>query len=102
MAIAGIKNLCTPAYVYLVLSMATVLIMFIQNFGSSTTYSLGVYECNVGSVALVFLLKIVYVLFWTWILNLLCRSGAESFSWFLVLLPYLIFFILLITMVMKL
>ena len=102
MAIAGIKNLCTPAYVYLVLSMATVLIMFIQNFGSSTTYCLGVYECNVGSVALVFLLKIVYILFWTWILNLLCRSGAESFSWFLVLFPYLMFFILLITMVMKL
>jgi hypothetical protein len=32
-------------------------------------------------------------------LNLLCRGGAEWFSWILVLIPYLIFFILLINLV---
>jgi|UniRef100_A0A6C0IP77 hypothetical protein len=101
MAIAGLSNLCTPAYVYLVVSLATVMVMFLQNFGSSTVYCLGMYECSVGSVGLIFFIKMLYILFWTWVLNLLCRSGAEQFSWFLVLIPYLIFFILLITLVTK-
>ena len=54
MAIAGLRDLCNPAYVYLVISLATVMIMYIQNFGSSTIYCLGMYECQVGSVGLIF------------------------------------------------
>ena len=99
MAIAGLRDLCNPAYVYLVISLATVMIMYIQNFGSTTIYCLGMYECQVGSVGLIFFIKILYILFWTWVLNLLCRGGAEWFSWILVLIPYLIFFILLINLV---
>lgn len=98
MAIAGLRELCTPAYVYLVLSLVTVMIMYIQNFGSTTIYCLGMYSCNVGSVSLVFFVKILYILFWTWILNILCRGGAEWFSWLLVFIPYLVFFILILNL----
>jgi len=66
MAIAGLRDLCNPAYVYLIISLATVMIMYIQNFGSSTIYCLGMYECQVGSVGLIFFIKILYILFWTW------------------------------------
>lgn len=91
MAIAGLKNLCTPSYVYLVLSTIALVIMAIQNYGNINVYCLGSYSCVVSSTLLIFLIKIVYVLFWTWILNLMCRAGATTFSWFLVLFPFILF-----------
>lgn len=91
MAIAGLKNLCSPSYVYLVLSTIALVIMAIQNYGNINVYCLGSYSCVVSSTLLIFLIKIVYVLFWTWILNLMCRAGATTFSWFLVLFPFILF-----------
>lgn len=95
MAIAGLRNLCTPAYVYLVISTIALIIMSYQNMGNVNLYCLGDYSCSVGSTTLIFIIKIVYVLFWTWILNLMCRAGASSVAWFLVLLPILLMFVLL-------
>jgi hypothetical protein len=68
--------------------------MSIQNYGNTNMYCLGDYTCNVSSTFFVFVIKILYVLFWTWILNLICKSGYESVSWFLFLLPYIVMFIL--------
>jgi hypothetical protein len=36
----------------------------------------------------------LYILFWTWILNLMCRTGYASISWFLVVFPLVLFFVL--------
>jgi hypothetical protein len=95
MAIAGLKNLCTPAYVYLVISIFAIFFMAIQNIGSEHVYCIGTYSCDVYSTVLIFIIKILYVLFWTWLLNLICRAGATSVSWFLVLIPFILFFIFL-------
>jgi len=94
MAIAGLKDLCTPASVYLVLSVIALVIMFVQNIGSENVYCLGVYNCSVSSVSLIFIIKILYILFWTWVLNLICRAGFPVISWFLVLFPFVLFFVL--------
>jgi hypothetical protein len=91
MAIAGLKNLCTPSYVYLLLSTIALVIMAVQNYGNINVYCLGSYSCVVSSTLLIFLIKIIYVLFWTWILNLMCRAGATTFSWLLVLFPFILF-----------
>jgi len=93
-AIAGLKDLCTPASLYLVLSVIALAVMFFQNIGNENMYCLGVYQCDVSSVSLIFIIKILYILFWTWVLNLICRAGYSSVSWFLVLLPFVLFFIL--------
>lgn len=95
MAIAGLKNLCSPAIVYLALSMLVLIIMAIQNLGNANTYCLGIYACDVPNTFLLFVIKTLYILFWTWILNLICRAGATSFAWFLVLFPIILFFLLL-------
>lgn len=93
MAIAGLRNLCTPSYVYLVISLIAIVIMAIQNYGNVNVYCLGSYSCVVSSTMLIFLIKLIYVLFWTWILNLMCRAGATPLSWFFVLVPFILFFI---------
>jgi hypothetical protein len=94
MKVTGLKDLCTPSYVYLVISMIAVVIMAIQNYGNINTYCVGSLTCAVGSTALVFAIKILYILFWTWILNLICKAGVPQLAWFLVLLPFILFFIL--------
>jgi hypothetical protein len=97
MAVAGLKNLCTPASIYLGISLIAIFIMGIQNYisGSANVYCLGSYSCVVSSTVLVFMIKLIYVLFWTWILNLICRAGAPGLSWLLVLFPFILLFVLL-------
>lgn len=88
-----IRKLCTPAYVYLVISAIALIMMAIQNVGSNSQYCAGSYSCAVGNTALIFIVKMLYVIFWTWILNLICKAGAPTVSWVLVLLPFVLMFL---------
>jgi len=90
----GLKNICTPAMVYLILSMLALIIMATQNYYGDSTYCLGSYTCNVSSVSLLFLAKFFYIIFWTWLLNIICKSGYPIVSWILVLLPFILLFIM--------
>ena len=58
------------------------------------TYCLGNYSCQVSSTTMIFVVKIVFILFWTWVLNLICRAGATTIAWILVLFPFVILFFL--------
>lgn len=95
MTMKFIKKLCTPAYVYLVVSVVAIIVMMFQNSGNVDVYCLGNYECPVPSTALVFLVKFLYVAFWTFILDSICKAGYKQFSWFMVLFPFILFFVLL-------
>jgi len=98
MAIVGIRDLCTPAYVYLVISIVTVLVIAIQNLGNNSVYCLGPHGCKTENKMTIFILKLIYIIFWTWILNIICKSGYETVSWVLVLIPYVMMFILIALM----
>jgi hypothetical protein len=43
---------------------------------------------------LVFIIKLIYILFWTWVLNLICKDGHTNISWLLVLLPFILLFVM--------
>lgn len=101
MAITGLRNLCTPSYVYLVISSIAMLVMIYQNMGNMNTYCLGSYTCNVTSTTLIFVVKAVYILFWTWVLNLMCKSNATGIAWFVLLLPVIVMFILIGAMMLS-
>jgi hypothetical protein len=75
--------------------------MLYQNIGNVNTYCLGSYSCNVSSTALIFIIKAVYILFWTWILNLMCKANATSIAWLVLLLPVIIMFVLLAAMMVS-
>lgn len=95
MTIKFIKKLCTPAYVYLVISVIAIVVLMFQNSGNVDVYCIGNYECPVPNTALIFLIKFLYVAFWTFVLDSICKSGYKQFSWFLVLFPFILFFVLL-------
>jgi hypothetical protein len=44
---------------------------------------------------IVFTIKILYIFFWTWILNLICKGGHKGIAWLLVLFPFLLLFVIL-------
>jgi hypothetical protein len=94
MAISGLRKLCTPSYVYLVISSIALIVMLYQNIGNVNTYCLGSYSCAVSSTALIFIIKAVYILFWTWVLNLMCKADATGIAWLVLLLPVIIMFVL--------
>ena len=82
-----IRKLCKPAYVYLVLSAITIILMMVQNAGASGTYKVGMYQCPCDNTAGIFLGKAIYVAFWTFALNALCKSGYTKISWLIMLFP---------------
>jgi len=94
MFVKKIKHLCPPAMVYFIISMIALLVAFVQNIGNSNSYSLGSFSCQVPSTMLVFIIKFIYILFWTWVLNLICRDGHTGISWLLVLFPFLLLFVI--------
>ena len=49
---------------------------------------------------MVFFFKFLYVAFWTFVLDSICKAGHKRVSWFLVILPFLLFFVLLGLMMM--
>jgi hypothetical protein len=87
-----LKDLCTPALVYFVISMIGLVASAWENMGRRDMYILGGMKRRVPSTALVFLVQVVYVLFWTWVLNLICKDGHTGVSWFLVLIPFILLF----------
>ena len=100
-----IQSLCAPAYFYLVVSVVIVALLVVQNLlnGNSRELCIGSYSCGVSNVVLVFVLKALYVAFWTFVLDALCKYGLKKLSWFLVLLPFLLFAVMLgLTLVQEL
>jgi hypothetical protein len=89
-----LKELCTPAYVYFILSAIGIIMSVVQNLGNKNVYKMGMFSARVPSTILVFLVKIVYILFWTWILNLICKDGHKEIAWFLVLIPFILLFVI--------
>jgi hypothetical protein len=95
-----IKDLCTPAAIYFVLSIFTILIILIQNLGNTNRYKVGNFSCRVTNTTLVFVVKLIYVLFWTYVLNLICKDGHSELSWLLLFFPFFVFTLMVIFFMM--
>ena len=91
------KGLCKPSKFYLYLSIAGIVMSVIQNMRKfdNSNYKCGSFSVNVPSVMFIFAFKIVYILFWTYVLNLLCRDNNVRLAWLLVLFPVILLFVIL-------
>jgi hypothetical protein len=90
----SLKELCTPASLYFVISMIALVMVLFQNLGNNNSYHVGSFSCRVPNTMAVFVVKLIYVLFWTYVLNLICKDGHVGVSWLLVLLPWLLLFVM--------
>tara|TARA_Y100000816_G_scaffold179238_1_gene129571 strand:- start:4970 stop:5293 length:324 start_codon:yes stop_codon:yes gene_type:complete len=88
------NSICEPSRLYFVISSIILIIIGIQNATSpAPSYCIGPYVCD-SDPRMVFIYKIIYILFWTWALDTLCRAGYKKLSWFLVIYPVLLMFLL--------
>ena len=94
-----VDTLCGPAYIYLAISVIVMILVVIQNLMSANMKKIcfGPFSCDVGNVIIIFIIKLISVIFWTVILDALCKYGLGSLSWFLVLFPYIIIIFLFIS-----
>ena len=88
-----LKNLCSPALLYFIISIISFFIILLQNLGNRNIFTVGSFSTVVPSTILIFIGKFIYILFWTWVLNLICKDGHSTISWLLVLFPYILLFV---------
>lgn len=92
----NLKKMCTPATIYFLISLVGLILLGVTNIGGNDeVLCVGDYNCHVGNKTMVFVLNGVYILFWTFILDLMCKNGYSEISWFILLLPFILFFLFL-------
>ena len=91
-----LTGLCAPALLYLVLSLFGFLTILFQNCKEASAYMIGDMKVDIECHnAWFFVGKAVYIMAFTWLLNVLCNKGYTNISWFLVLLPFIGMFLIL-------
>ena len=89
-----LSQLCTPAFFYFAISAFVYVLAILQNVGKKDgEFCLGSLSCAVPSTVLVFVIKALYVVFWTWVLNLMCKDGYPNIAWVMVLFPFIVMFL---------
>ena len=96
----SLMTLCTPAFIYLTLSLIALIIIMVKNLnGRDNELCLGEYNCNVTTKFGMMMMNLIYVIFWTFILDLLCKNGYKTLSWFILLFPIILYVSMLIMLV---
>ena len=69
--------------------------MLMQNCSDGSSYNIGTFSAESPChPATFFIMKAIYILAWTYGLNLLCKNGLKTVSWAIVLLPILGMFLI--------
>jgi hypothetical protein len=89
-----LKELCRPALIYFIISIIALVMLLFQNLRDNSSYNVGSFSCSVPNTAAIFVIKLIYILFWTYVLNLICKDGNSTLSWLLLLFPFLLFFVI--------
>ena len=87
-----LSKLCPPSQLYFVLSVIGVAIMFLHNIHDTNKYCISkfMFPCNTMTFIFIFMIKMLFILLWTYILNLICKDGHQALSWFLVFFPVIV------------
>ena len=70
-----VSNLCTPAFVYFIMSFVYLIINSFRKF-------------NIVSI----IVSVIGIMFWSWFLNFLCKMGYTIISWLILILPFFVLF----------
>lgn len=72
--------LCSPALLYFVLAIVSIIVLVVSHIP-----------------LLIIMIKLVFILAWTWMLNFFCRKGYTNVSWAFVITPFIVMVILVAT-----
>ena len=97
----SLKELCNPALFYFVISIIGLLMVAFQNMGNNHELMIGSSMLNLENSPVIFIVKLLYILFWTWILNLICKDGHSGISWMLVFLPVILIVLIVLALMLE-
>ena len=89
-----LAKFCTPAKIYLALSVLSLIALILGNAKKPNEMTLGDYSCEMSESLkmIIYILKVVYILFVAVILDSLCKNGYEMLSYGLVFFPVVAWF----------
>jgi hypothetical protein len=70
-----VSNLCTPAFVYFIMSFVYLIINSFK-------------KINVVSI----IVSVIGIMAWSWFLNYLCKMGYTTVSWLILIVPLVVLF----------
>jgi len=89
------ESLCSPAQLYLGMSVFAVLTQCYQNIGKPNEFTCGLMKSQSPiNNAFYIAFEILYVLGWTYMLNVLCKKSYSKLSWLLILVPLVGMFVI--------
>ena len=91
-----VQSLCTPALIFFILSVLSIFVMLFDNLENTHSYCFGNVSYNVANTSTIFIVEILFLIFWTWVLNFICSRGYANFAWFILLFPYILLFAILL------
>lgn len=93
-----LNKLCVQSQLFLFISVISLISIVYYNYDAlDFTLCIGEYRCfSTLSKTDLLLLNSFYIYFWTFILDLMCKSGYKNLAWFFVLLPILLLIIFLL------
>ena len=81
-------RICNPAVFYFTVAILGTIVMLVQNRGKNT-HCVGNVNCKVPNSVLTNTISLLTIVFWTWVVNVICAYGWVKTAWFLVLLPFI-------------
>lgn len=97
MMITDLDKLCKPSQMYLFLAMIALIVVVYYNYDAlDFTFCIGESCFNTPSKGVLLLINFIYILAWTFIIEFICKTQYKPLSWFLVLIPVILFIIFVI------
>ena len=90
----AVMKLCAPSKIYFFMAIILLFLSFVNDLQNKDKDKVCLGKLKCKNKLLYYLLNVLFILFWTWILNKLCISGWVKLSWFLLVFPFFILVVL--------
>jgi hypothetical protein len=90
----AIMKLCTPSKIYFFLATILLFISFVIDIQNKDKNKVCLGKLKCKNKPLYYLTNVLFIVFWSWVLNKLCSYGWVKLSWFLLLTPFFVLIVL--------
>jgi hypothetical protein len=90
----AVMKLCTPSKIYFFIAIILLFLSFVSDLKNKDKDKVCLGKLKCKNKPLYYFMNILFIVFWTWILNKLCSYGWVKLSWFLLITPFVILVIL--------
>jgi len=91
----AINKLCAPSKIYFFLAIILLFLSFVNDMRNKDKDKVCLGKLSCKNKPLYYFINVLFIVFWSWVLNKLCSYGWVKLSWFLLVFPFVCLAILL-------